>query len=88
MYLKNLDLGTQISRDGTLYLTIYPRLQSQRYDGQVVVLIDELSASTSEVVVGGLQELGRVTVIGQLSTGKALPSMVKTLSMVTDFNMW
>ena len=77
---KNLDLGTQISRDGTIYLTIYPRLQSQRYDGSVVVLVDELSASTSEVVAGGLQELGRVTVVGQISAGKALPSMVKNLS--------
>lgn len=77
---KDLDLGKQISRDGTLYLTIYPRPASQLYTGKVVILIDELSASTSEVVAGGLQELGRVTVIGQRSAGKALPSMIKTLA--------
>ena len=39
-----------------------------------------MSASTSEVVAGGLQELGRVIVIGQTSAGKALPSMIRTLS--------
>ena len=77
---KDQDLGRQISRDGELYLTIYPRPQAQLYDGNVVVLIDELSASTSEVVAGGLQELGYATIIGQTSAGKALPSVIKNLA--------
>ena len=47
-------MGKQISRDGTLYLTIGLRPASQLYTGKVVILIDELSASP-EVVAGGLR---------------------------------
>jgi carboxyl-terminal processing protease len=76
---KDIDLGTQISRDGTLFLTIYPRPEHLQYDGPVAILIDELSASTSEVTAGGLQELERAMVFGQQSAGKALPSVIKEL---------
>ena len=75
----DLDLGEQISRDGNLFLTIYPRPTAQRYTGPVAILIDELSASTSEVLAGGLQELGQVKVFGTQSAGKALPSVIKDL---------
>lgn len=49
------------------------------YRGKVVVLVDELSASTSEVFSGGLQETKRVTVIGTGTAGAVLPSLQSLL---------
>ena len=76
---KDLDLGEQISRDGNMFLVIHPRPKALQYTGPVAVLVDEMSASTSEVFAGGTQELGRVKVFGQQTAGKALPSGVRKL---------
>ncbi|MGH9764038.1 MAG: S41 family peptidase, partial [Blastocatellia bacterium] len=53
--------------------------QPDAYTGKVIVLIDELSASTSEVMAAGLQAVGRATVVGTPSAGAALPSFFQKL---------
>ena len=70
-------LGTMRMRAGFQNFAVFP--QSGAYLGPVVVLIDEMSASTSEVFAGGMQALGRATVVGKRSAGAALPSFFEKL---------
>ncbi|WP_395090375.1 S41 family peptidase [Armatimonas sp.] len=70
-------LGTMTMRRATVQFPILP--QAPRYAGPVVVLTDELSASCSEILAGGLQELKRAVVIGRKTAGMVLPSAVDKL---------
>jgi carboxyl-terminal processing protease len=45
----------------------------------VAVLIDEKSASTSEIMAGGLKDLGRARLFGLTTAGAALPSYIEKL---------
>jgi carboxyl-terminal processing protease len=73
----NKKLGTMRTRETSLDFVINP--QANRYAGKVAVLIDELSASTSEIFAGGMQALGRGRVFGRRSPGAALPSVIEVL---------
>jgi carboxyl-terminal processing protease len=69
---EGLKLGEMKMRDATLKFVIFPRPET--YAGPLAVLIDEGSASTSEILAGGLQDLKRARVFGVRSAGAALPS--------------
>lgn len=50
------------------------------FTGPVVVLVDEDTASTSEIFAAGLRDLGRVQIYGsRASAGAALPSLIEVL---------
>lgn len=70
-------LGTMKMRSSELKFAIFP--QQNAYLGPVAILIDGLSASTSEVFSSGMQELGRAVVIGEASAGACLPSIFEKL---------
>ncbi|HVF28492.1 MAG TPA: S41 family peptidase [Pyrinomonadaceae bacterium] len=74
---KEVSLGTMRMRTGHVNLVAFP--QSAPYTGTVVILIDGLSLSTSEIFASGMQEAGRAVVIGERSGGAALPSVFKKL---------
>ena len=69
----NQKLGTMFARKGKLHFAFNPVLET--YKGPVVILVDGLSASTSEVMAGGLKDLKRAKIIGSRSMGAALPSV-------------
>lgn len=70
-------LGTMKMRSGEMKFAIFP--QQNAYLGPVAILIDGLSASTSEVFSSGMQEFGRAVVIGESSAGACLPSVFEKL---------
>ena len=74
---KETSIGTMRTRASTLTFTAYP--QDPVYTGRVVILTDEGSISTSEIMAAGLQEAGRATVIGRQTAGMVLPSQIVTL---------
>ena len=65
-------LGEMMMRDTTLKFVIFPRPET--YSGPLAILVDEGSASTSEILAGGLQDLKRARIFGVRSAGAALPS--------------
>jgi carboxyl-terminal processing protease len=74
---KDKFLGTMITRNAKLKFVLNPRIPS--FNGPVAVLVDALSASTSEIFAGGLKDIGRVRVFGSRTVGAALPAMIESL---------
>jgi len=70
-------LGTMKQRNVELRFVLFKR--ATPYLGPVAILVDELSLSTSEIVSGGLQDLGRARIFGTKTGGAALPSVVEQL---------
>jgi carboxyl-terminal processing protease len=70
-------LGTLWLRDTTLNFVIYPRMEP--FNGPLAVLVDGASASTSEILAGGLQDLHRARIFGTRTAGAALPSVIEIL---------
>ena len=79
-------LGSMLGRDNALEFRAEPRKVSAEgkrvrpYASKpLAILVDGRSASTSEVFAGGLQDLGRARVFGEVSAGMALPAQAKEL---------
>jgi len=70
-------LGTMYMRGATLKFVVNPR--ATPFSGPVAILVDGNSASTSEILAGGLQDLGRVRVFGSRTAAAALPSVFEIL---------
>jgi carboxyl-terminal processing protease len=93
-----LSLGEMRMREATLRFVVNPQLVTPDgtrvapFDGPLAILVDPLTASTSEVFAGGMQALDRARVFGEPSAGQALPALVyplpngdRLLHAVADF---
>lgn len=70
-------LGTMKLRNATINFVLNP--QAETFTGPVAVLIDGCSASTSEILAGGLKDLKLAHVFGTRTAGAALPSLIERL---------
>ncbi len=80
-----LSLGTMRSRQLALHFVMNPRraktdgTSAAPYAGLMAILVDPMSASTSEIFATGMQRIGRARVFGERSAGEALPAMMDRL---------
>jgi carboxyl-terminal processing protease len=74
---SGLQLGTSYMRGMTLKMVIFPRPEPFR--GPLAVLIDSCSVSTSEILAGGLKDIGRGRLFGTRTAAAALPSVIDRL---------
>jgi len=58
---------------------VYLERVANPYRGELVILIDDLSASSSEEFSGGMQSIGRATIIGNQSPGRCLAADIRPL---------
>jgi carboxyl-terminal processing protease len=78
---RPLVLGVEHRRTGALRYTANPRRSSSAgeprapYAGPLAILVDPLTASTSEIFAVGMQQLGRARVFGERSSGEVLPAL-------------
>lgn len=70
-------LGEMTMKEGTLKFVVFPRAHT--YPGKLAILVDSGSASTTEILAQGLQDLGRARIFGTLTAGAALPSDIVKL---------
>jgi carboxyl-terminal processing protease len=70
-------LGTLYLRDSKLSFVISPR--PTVFAGPLAILVDETSASTSEILAGGLKDLKRAHIFGTRTAAAALPSAIEML---------
>ncbi len=63
-------LGRDLMDDGLLVMAADP--QTPTFDGDVLILVDRVTGSTSEVVTGALQYNGRARIVGPGSAGEVL----------------
>ena len=78
-------LGEMRMRDTRLSFVTNPRRTDSEgrpvepYAGPLAILVDEQSASTTEIFAGGLQHLGRARIFGARTAGAALPAIMTPL---------
>jgi carboxyl-terminal processing protease len=74
---EQYSLGQMTMRSGQINFIAFP--QQDAFLGPIAVLVDGMSASTSEIFAAGLQEAGRARVFGRPTMGAALPSFIRQL---------
>jgi len=80
-----VSLGTMKTRENSVSFRVNPRRSDSSsrattpIDRPVAILVDEMSASTSEIFAGGMQEAGRARVFGRTTPGAALPAVMVRL---------
>ncbi len=69
---KAIPMGVMRLREGAIPIVANP--QPGAYTRAVIILTDEVTVSTAEIMAGALQEVRRAVIIGRPTPGYALPS--------------
>ncbi|CAN5699659.1 hypothetical protein BH24ACI3_BH24ACI3_10800 [soil metagenome] len=72
-----IEIGTSIFRFGPENMASQPK--AKRFNGKVVVLVDELSVSAAEMFAAAMQSSGRAMIVGARSAGETLPAVAVEL---------
>lgn len=78
-------LGAMKTRQVTLNFVINPRTTRSNgasvppFSGLLAILVDPMTASTSEIFAAGMQRIGRARIFGEQSAGAALPALMERL---------
>jgi C-terminal peptidase prc len=80
---KPTPIGTMQYRRSELPLTADPK--AKNFKGRIVLLIDARTASAGEIFTQALRESGRALVVGEKSSGEALPSIAVRLTTGATF---
>lgn len=82
---REVSLGTLAARGTTLQYMVNPRRANRRgervqpFSGNLAILVDGLSASTTELFAEGMRDIGRARVFGDTTAGEALPATMARL---------
>ncbi len=82
---STVSLGTMRMREGELRYVVNPRRVDAAgrvvspFAGPLAILVDPMTASTSELFAAGMQRIGRARVFGEQSSGQALPALMERL---------
>ncbi len=85
-----LEVASCFLKEGKVIVTIEPKDETQKevykstgaiYDGELVLLVNEYSASASEVVTGALKDHKRAEIVGVRTFGKATVQTVMPLPL-------
>ena len=82
---REMVLGVMRMRTGELRYVANPRRSTsagatvEPFSGRLALVVDELSASTTEIFASALQQQGRARVFGDTTAGQALPSVLARL---------
>ncbi len=71
------ELGVLKLRDTELRFVVTHRVRA--YTGPLAILVDGLTASTAEILAGGLKDIGRARIFGTPTIAQALPSTIERL---------
>ncbi|MBS1876371.1 MAG: hypothetical protein JSU00_24360 [Acidobacteria bacterium] len=74
---QGVRLGAMRMKGQDVKFAIFPR--SRTFRGPLAILVDGLTASTSEILAGGLKDIGRARIFGAPTAGAALPSVFEQL---------
>ena len=77
LFSGDITVGTQVERQGPTAIKVSPR-RNRTFDGQLIVLIDSESASSSEIIARIVQLEGRGKVLGDTSAGAVRIAGIKS----------
>jgi carboxyl-terminal processing protease len=87
LFLQNGDIFITRGRDQKITVEYSASKESSDYTLPMVVLVNQYSASASEIVASALQENGRAKVVGEATVGKGVANIPVKLSNGAQVNV-